>query len=569
MKVTRNILLLILILSFSSNAKNLNSQVEPTRLYQQLDSLASVEKANQSTLSLALELCHNLSNINTTKAIVNCKWALQLSKDLGDERSQVLFNLLIADNYSETSDFKTAMSFLNEAKTLVDGLDDRLLEAHLELYYGIFFNCQTANEIAEKHFRRSLKILTNHYPEHRIRGAVYNNIGLIFLESSNQYDSALFYFNKALTIKSFSDNAADRAVVYLNLGSTQIWGENYDLALAELNKVNQILLQYNDYKNLSVSETLIAKSLRLKKEFDSVLPHLKAAESYNKVSESPLSMRYIYEEYINYFWESGQTDSTINYFGDYISLMDSLMNIGQYYEVQRMMTKHEQEIAEREIQLKGQSIKILKKEKLISQLTTGILTIALILIITLLFFIRNQGRKRRLEAEKEKILSETQMLKLQNDLDLKSRELTSSALQIIKNNDFISTLKEKLDRLYSSVEPGRRSEVNVIRKSIDASLKTDQNWEEFITVFEQVHQGFNAHLKQVCPDISPSELKLSALLKLNFSSKQISEILGISSESVRTARYRLRKKLELPRNVSLVEFMVSIQQKNVPLAESN
>ena len=62
----------------------------------------------------------------------------------------------------------------------------------------------------------------------------------------------------------------------------------------------------------------------------------------------------------------------------------------------------------------------------------------------------------------------------------------------------------------------------------------------------------------IVPNISPSETKLAALLKLNFSSKEISNILGISTESVKTSRSRLRKKLGLTREDNLVDFLMKL-----------
>jgi len=190
--------------------------------------------------------------------------------------------------------------------------------------------------------------------------------------------------------------------------------------------------------------------------------------------------------------------------------------------------------------LKEQSILILQNEKLINQLVIGILLIIVALIVLVLFFIKNQARKKRLLSDHEKKLQEIRYDNLKKDLDFKSRELTTTALQIIKKNDFIALLKNQLDTLYKSIGPNNKAEFNKIRKSIDASLETDKNREEFTIIFEQVYQGFYSRIKETCLDISPSELKLAALLKLNFSSKEMSEILGVSSESVRTARSRLR-----------------------------
>ncbi len=120
----------------------------------------------------------------------------------------------------------------------------------------------------------------------------------------------------------------------------------------------------------------------------------------------------------------------------------------------------------------------------------------------------------------------------------------------IKDN--ISSLRESIDQ----ADPSK--ELNRLLKRIELSFNVDKEWESFKLIFEQTHQSFFNKLKSRYSDISPSDLKLCALLKLGFSSKQIAEILGLSSASVRTARYRLRKKFDLQRDVNLLDFISKI-----------
>ncbi|MFW2376918.1 MAG: helix-turn-helix transcriptional regulator, partial [Cellulophaga baltica] len=80
---------------------------------------------------------------------------------------------------------------------------------------------------------------------------------------------------------------------------------------------------------------------------------------------------------------------------------------------------------------------------------------------------------------------------------------------------------------------------------------------EFEARFTAINQSFYKNLKDTYPSLSQTDLKLCALVKLNFSSKEMSSLLGISIESVHTSRYRLRKKLNLERNDNLTEFIAN------------
>ncbi len=89
-------------------------------------------------------------------------------------------------------------------------------------------------------------------------------------------------------------------------------------------------------------------------------------------------------------------------------------------------------------------------------------------------------------------------------------------------------------------------------------MSNHRNWEEFEARFVSINQSFYRRLQEKFPQLSQRDLKLCALIKLNFSSKEMAKLLGISVESAHTSRYRLRKKLNLTREVNLTEFIASV-----------
>ncbi len=77
--------------------------------------------------------------------------------------------------------------------------------------------------------------------------------------------------------------------------------------------------------------------------------------------------------------------------------------------------------------------------------------------------------------------------------------------------------------------------------------------------FEKVNSSFFQRLKNQFPDLTQSDLKLCALISLNLSMKEMAELMGISPESVKMARHRLRKKLNLVTEENLTEFLASFK----------
>jgi DNA-binding CsgD family transcriptional regulator len=83
----------------------------------------------------------------------------------------------------------------------------------------------------------------------------------------------------------------------------------------------------------------------------------------------------------------------------------------------------------------------------------------------------------------------------------------------------------------------------------------DKNWYDFRIVFERVHENFFERLKKHSTALTSSELRLVALLKMNLSSADMATLLGISPDSLRISRYRLRKKLNLEEGENLSAFL--------------
>lgn len=71
---------------------------------------------------------------------------------------------------------------------------------------------------------------------------------------------------------------------------------------------------------------------------------------------------------------------------------------------------------------------------------------------------------------------------------------------------------------------------------------TDDDWATFKQLCEQVWPGMFKQLNEQFPDLNRSEERLLALSKLNISSKEMAGMIGISVDSLRKSRYRLRKK---------------------------
>ncbi len=83
-------------------------------------------------------------------------------------------------------------------------------------------------------------------------------------------------------------------------------------------------------------------------------------------------------------------------------------------------------------------------------------------------------------------------------------------------------------------------------------------WDEFDLAFKQVHNSFYDKLLKICPNLSSTEIKIAALLRLNLSTKEIASISFKSESAVKIARHRIRNKLQLKHTDNLIPFLLKL-----------
>ena len=150
---------------------------------------------------------------------------------------------------------------------------------------------------------------------------------------------------------------------------------------------------------------------------------------------------------------------------------------------------------------------------------------------------------------------------LQSEVTFKSRQLANSAMAMAKKNEFLMELKKKLKRQKEQL--GTRypdKYYHELIKKIDSNISgDDEEWKVFEHNFNRAHETFLQTLKNEYPDLTPSDLRLCAFLRINLTSKEIAPLMGISVRGVENHRYRLRKKLELDPDTDLTEFILTWQ----------
>jgi DNA-binding CsgD family transcriptional regulator len=176
---------------------------------------------------------------------------------------------------------------------------------------------------------------------------------------------------------------------------------------------------------------------------------------------------------------------------------------------------------------------------------------------------KKQQYLHQLEIEKtENELIALRNEKLNTEIDFKNAELATSAMHLVQKGELLTKLKADLNQLTKGLGNEKAvSEVKKIIKVLGEDDKMDNDWEHFAQHFDKVHGDFVTILKEKHPTITPNEIKLSAYLRMNLSTKEIAQLMNISVRGIEISRYRLRKKIALPTEVSLFEYFMQMSNK--------
>lgn len=128
---------------------------------------------------------------------------------------------------------------------------------------------------------------------------------------------------------------------------------------------------------------------------------------------------------------------------------------------------------------------------------------------------------------------------LQERLDENKEELERYVKRLQYHNELSRGIEEHL----RSVSPDIDQET-IRALLLQFTFSTEADWEQFKQLFDEVHHDFIHHLRQQSISLTPGEIRLLVLLKLDFNNREIARTLGISLEGVKKSKQRLRKKMQ-------------------------
>ena len=199
-----------------------------------------------------------------------------------------------------------------------------------------------------------------------------------------------------------------------------------------------------------------------------------------------------------------------------------------------------------------QSLRLARDRQVL--LRNGLILLFLLSGVIIYLYINRMVLKQRKERELVRI----QARHAHEELEAAKRELGVITRAMREKNDLIESFRTEVNALQASGVPISDERTRHLDQLLHATILTEEDWQDFRTIFDKVHPGFSTRLRDKIPDLTPADTRLLTLTKLGLSSREMAAMLGISTEAIKKSRYRLRKKIDLPEEGGLEELVQMI-----------
>lgn len=506
----------------------------------------------QPNIVSKLTYANTILNSKPDSALVLYKELLPILQKTKASKQIIECHVGICDIYKNRGHYSKAYDHIWEALLIGEKTQDTLSLAIVHKDIGGLYNIFEKHDEAIIHFQKSLSFIKDKFIKSNKTKLTLNSIYFslaIANRKAKRFKKALTYLDSCYSSKKQINHAifflyAQKGRIYLDMKKPNE-AESY-LKKAHKHFHNQNLsykiitsLNLGDFyfqqENWAKAKQFYTYSLNAllkeKKHGDRKVEILKKLSlSHKKLGSLNIAYQYLEKSF---------------------AISDSLFNTRTTInnELFQINNKYEKAIQEKNEFIKNQTTIIEKDRILQSRLKLTILFIVFIIIAGLsLVYMRKKLKKLRYEKQQQKLKNQQEKEETNEILNVKSRQLTANTLQIIEKDHTINELLEELKK--NTSKPSKLNPTIVKNKK--------NMWDEFNKRFIEVNPKFYHRLREKHPELTPTELKHCALIKLNFDSKEMASILNISLSSVHISRHRIRKKIKLERSHNLSNYITDI-----------
>ena len=399
-------------------------------------------------------------------------------------------------------------------------------------------------ENARQNLKQALKYQTE---VSRTRINIMNTIGLTY-RNDGQYITALPYFNDALNMARATKDSIWMAIATGNIGSVYFLQHQYEKAIPFIREDYNQSVKYDEKQNSAIALLRLVRinvdEGRLKeasKQLDTI------DNTLNKCTEDVLGQRVSYYELRSTIAERhDDIRNAVKYRDQSEKLREIVSKRDNIAAIERVRMQWVTEKSRNEFNA-------LKKTSRIDtfKLTSVIILLALTLVIIALIY-----NRRIYKVNKEQELLASEKRRVDEELKSATQALSGYTENLTQKNILIDEIKAELENIQLRNSSSEVAES--LDKMMQAHIMTEENWADFKKLFSRVHNTFFYNLRQAYDNLSSTDVRLLALIKLKLNNREMAGMLGITVDGVKKAKQRLRKKMDLTEDDDLEELIFKL-----------
>lgn len=484
---------------------------------------------------------------NFSKAMGYYIKAIDLYEKFGNQRAAASCYLNMGVAYDDQGVYSKALEYYFKALKVFEEIGYKQGSGSCYINIGVIYEHQKNHAKALECYFRALKIDKELNDKHSLAGE-YNNLANVYV-NQKMYDTAFSYYSKSFKLREEINDRKGLSDYYSNTGFIYSERKNYTQALNHYFKSLSIRNEIGDKNGIIRNYINLSEVYCKLGDYKKSISYADSALTLNKEINSIENARLAYQNLSQAYQLIGNYKAAFDAHVKFKELNDSIYNEQNSKLMSDLKINYE-------VEKKDKEIAYLQSQHELKQIIYFVIGLALLAIMASLIIFFSQKRK---VYHANQALAQLREADLQKELEYKNRELASYTVNFIQKNKLMEEMKEKLSAIKDETSETVSKKINDVKKIIDSNYQIDKEWEDFKTRFEKVHPVFFEKLRVAFPDLTQNDLKLCALLKLNLNIKESAKILGISPDSMKTARYRLRKKLQLHKDDGLFDFMQNIE----------
>jgi len=479
--------------------------------------------------------------------------ALEKARSSGLSYEEAICYNNLGNVHRKTGDFTKAMESYQKALEVFRKLNDETAISDCLNNIGNLYIDSGDPFRALEYYRQSLKLAEKAKDEYRLI-IRYKNLAGAYTELKD-YENALLYLDDALKLAEKSGDKSFLASCNMQFGKLHEAKNDFIIASAFFRKSVNLYAAIDARPEQSEALVELANSLLSQNLVDEAISNageaLLIAEATGSLKgrlDASLCLSACYEK-------DGNSPRAYHYLKSATALKDSIYTVEKYRTIEEI----EAGFAKSELKKENEALiqnSLLQKQALRTKnVILLLLGVSLLMGIALIWMVFRRIKEAKHMAGVIRQQSEEKIGQLNEDLIAKERELTSKTIFINQKNQLLGKLIGELDEL-------KKSEVSAQSiQHLQVQLRQElapNAWKEFEVQFNEVHPGFQSRLLEQYPELTPAERRLCSFIRLDMNTREISSLSGQSIKSIEVARTRIRKKLGVPHEQNLTNFIAVI-----------